>query len=660
MPAMTHAVEDPLQVARGARGRHAWAEAFEAYRAADRAQPLGGADLEGLAEAAFFVAEPDVQLEAKERAFTTYQAAGDHDRAAFLAINIAREHGYAGKFAIARVWIKRAEALIGSDGDTPAHGYLALAYSEAAHGAGDLERATELADRAIAISQASTDPDLKAFALSNLGELKIAFGDTNDGIALMEEASLAAVNGELTPFTTGITACRVIGACRDLTDYRRASEWIEATERYCTRQSLSGFPGICRIHRAEVAAVGGAWDQAEQELERATVELEPFRATPPQADGYYAIGEIRRLRGDLEGAEAALREAHARGRMPQPALALIRLAQGNAKAAARAIDDALAEPAVDRWARARLLPARVEVAVAMGDIDSARRAADELANTVSGYPSPALEATRHVVAGQVLLADERASDAIAELRAGIAGWRDVGAPYEVARARVMLARALRTLGDEDGADLEAQAAGDAFRRLGARLDLDALEQEARDLAARRAGPTTARRTFAFTDIVGSTELAETLGDAGWEGLLQWHDDTIRSVVARHQGEIVKSTGDGFFATFEAARPAVDAAIGIQRAMRAGRPSDATPVRVRIGLHTADANLRSADYSGRGVHIAARVCGQAGPGEIAASAATLAEAGDVPVVAAPVATALKGISEPVSVALVRWDDGGPAA
>ena len=239
----------------------------------------------------------------------------------------------------------------------------------------------------------------------------------------------------------------------------------------------SGFPGICRIHRAEVAAVGGAWDRAESELQRATIELEAFRATPPQADGYYALGEIRRLKGDLDGAEAALREAHARGRSPQPALALIRLSQGKVKEAAHAIDAALAEPTADRWARARLLPAKVEVAVAMGDIDGARRAAEELSATVDGYPSPALEATRHVVCAQVALADERVSEAVAELRLGITGWRDVGSPYEIARARVVLARALGMLEDEDGAELERRAAADEFTRLGARLDLEALEQE---------------------------------------------------------------------------------------------------------------------------------------------------------------------------------------
>src|SRR5260221_83247 len=99
---------------------------------------------------------------------------------------------------------------------------------------------------------------LQAAALTNLGSLQIATGATSAGIAMMEEASVAAVNGELSPIATGIACCRMIAACRDLTDYRRASEWTEATEQWCERQSVAGFPGGCRIHRAEVVAIGGA------------------------------------------------------------------------------------------------------------------------------------------------------------------------------------------------------------------------------------------------------------------------------------------------------------------------------------------------------------------------------------------------------------------
>jgi class 3 adenylate cyclase len=154
--------------------------------------------------------------------------------------------------------------------------------------------------------------------------------------------------------------------------------------------------------------------------------------------------------------------------------------------------------------------------------------------------------------------------------------------------------------------------------------------------------------------VGSTQLAEAMGDKAWEGLLRWHDDTLRAIVARRRGEIVKSTGDGFFVAFEEARAAIDAAIAIQRALRDQRASSGFAVMVRIGVHTAEANLRATDYSGRGVHIAARVCAQAGAGEILATADTLAEAGDVGVTAPPVQTTLKGISEPVAISAIDWD------
>ena len=211
---------------------------------------------------------------------------------------MAREYGYSGKISIASAWLRRAERILGADGETYAHGYLALLRSEVAAWTGDSESVLALAEQAVEIGTRAADADLKAHAQTNLGALKIASGAMFDGFALMEEASIAAVNGELSPFTTGMTTCRLIGACRDLTDYRRASEWIEATEKYCERQSLTGFPGICRIHRAEIAAVGGGWERAEQELEQATTELGAYHATPPQADGFYAIGDIRRLRGD--------------------------------------------------------------------------------------------------------------------------------------------------------------------------------------------------------------------------------------------------------------------------------------------------------------------------------------------------------------------------
>jgi class 3 adenylate cyclase len=646
------AAEDPVKAGRDALARHAWPEAFEQFSQADRDGQLSGDELEALALSAFFAGHADVGIEARERAFKAYEAEGNGVRAAYVALDVARQYGFQGKHSIASAWTRRAERIIGSEGETYAHGYLALVRSEAAGAAGDVDAAMTLAERAVEIGTRAVDADLNAYALTNLGALKIAIGATSDGFALMEEASIAAVSGDLSPLTSGITACRMIGACRDLTDYRRASEWIEATEKYCDRQSLSGFPGVCRIHRAEVAAVGGAWERAEQELERATIELAGYNATPPQADGFYAIGDIRRLRGDFEGAEAALREAHARGRSPQPALALVRLAEGKVSAAVAAINAAVAEQTWDVWARARLLPAQVEIALAARDPGLARTAVDSLAEIVAGYPSPALEAGRLVALGRVLLAEGDPSGAARELRAAVKVWRDVGAPYEMARARAVLSRALRAQGDEDDADLELRAALEEFRRLGARIDVVIAEREQREAEDRRSGPATARMTFMFTDIVGSTNLAEALGDQAWEGVLRWHDDTIRGLVASGGGEIVNPTGDGFFAAFASARAGVETATSIQRALRDHRAGTGFAPPVRIGLHTAEASRRGTDYSGMGVHVAARVAALAGAGEVLATAETLAEVGDVSATDAREAT-VKGVTAPVHVAAVAW-------
>ena len=642
---------DPLEAARAAIARKAWPEAYELLTAADATGSLGAQDLEALALASFYAGQPEREDDAKERAFRAWLDEGDEVRAAYVAISHGRNLGRLGKYSLAAGWVRRAERLLPEDGETYAHGYLLLVRSEAAAFQGDTEAALALAERAVEIAGRASDADLRAWSLAHIGEMKIAKGDTMSGIEMLEEASVAAVNGELSPFTSGVTACRMISACRDLSDYRRASEWIEATERYCQRESVAGFPGVCRVHRAEVAAVAGAWEQAETDLVQATVELERYRAVAPQAGGFYALGEIRRLRGDIEGAEAALREAHARGHTPHPALALIRLGEGKVKAAVAAIEAALEEGSSSRWSRAHLLPAQVEILVAAGDVAGARAAADELAAVVSDYPSPAMEADRRLAAGRVLLAEGDPGAAAKELRAAIRSWQEVGAPYGVARARALLAMALRGLEDDDGAFLELRAAAEEFRRLGAMADATAAERQLAEAEDRRRAPEQVRKTFMFTDIVG---LDDARGGARERGLgaaaALRTTTTIRRLVAAGGGEVVNSTGDGFFVAFPSARKAVDCAIAIQRALREHQESIGFAPPIRIGLHMAEANRRGMDYSGIGVHVAARVGALAGSGEILATVETLREAGE-PVGAEPREVTVKGVSAPLQVVAV---------
>jgi class 3 adenylate cyclase len=643
---------DALAAGKDALGRHAWQEAFDLLSSADRDGTLSGSDLETLAESSFFAGRSGLAIDIKERAFKAHVDAGDEIRAAYLALDIAHDHGYAGKFSIASAWAGRGARLLEGKPESYAHGYLALVMSEKAGASGEIETALASAEQAVEIAARTNHADLHAAALVQLGTLKIGTGAASDGMAMMEEASIAAVNGELSPFATGVTCCRMIAACRDLTDYRRASEWTEATEKWCDSQSIAGFPGVCRIHRAEVVALGGAWDRAEQELRRAADELAGFNAIPPLADGLYALGEIRRLKGDFEGAETAFREAHGLGRTPQPGLALIRLAEGKTRAAAAAINSAVQEETWDQWAKARLLPAQVEIAIDSGDVALARTAAEELARIVDTYPSPALQAGKRQALGRVLLAERDPAAAAQEFRAAIRLWREVAAPYEVAKGRALLGQALRAQDDEDDADLELEAARAEFERLGAQPDAVVAVRELRAAADRRSGPVQVRKTFMFTDIVGSTNLAEALGNEPWERLLRWHDEMLRDLVRKGGGEVVNSTGDGFFVAFDGARQAVDCAVSIQRALAEHRRSSGFAPSVRIGLHAAEANRRGDDYSGMGVHLAARVGALAAGEEIVASADTLAEAGEVASSELREAT-VKGVSAPIRVATVTW-------
>jgi class 3 adenylate cyclase len=643
-----------LPAARDALRGHRWEEAFDLLSEADREESLQPEDLEALAQAAWFSAQADLAVEAKERAFKAHLDRGNTTRAAALAFDIGREYMMKRQPSIASAWSSRGERLLRGEPESFANGYLALSQSRAAQMTGDLDRAIELAAKAVEFGGRFADPDLQAWGLLQQGELLITLGRTDDGFPLMEEATIAAVNGELNPFTAGVAYCSMIAACRNTTDYRRAGEWTDAAHRWCERQAINGFPGVCRVHRAEIVGLQGGLERAEQELRQATEELAEYNATPPLADGLYALGEVRMRMGDLEGAEDALRQAHSLGRAPQPALALIRLNEGKVRAAATAINSAVAEETWDLWARARLLPAQAEIAIATGDPTTARSAADELSRIAETYGSPALHASKHDAWGRVLLAEGDADAAIGELRAAMKHWQDVGAPYEVASDRVVLASALRALDDSDQADLELEAARSEFERLGANLGVAMASEAIRAAAERGAAPLSTRKTFVFTDIVGSTNLAEAMGDVAWEHLLRWHDETLRSLFVRHGGEVVNSTGDGFFVAFDASRSALESAVDIQRALAEHRSTHGFAPSVRMGIHAAEANRRGTDYSGKGVHVAARIAALAEGGQVLASAETVTEAATSYAASQPRSVALRGVSAEVSVVSISWD------
>ncbi|GAA1186796.1 hypothetical protein GCM10009584_31180 [Ornithinimicrobium humiphilum] len=410
---------------------------------------------------------------------------------------------------------------------------------------------------------------------------------------------------------------------------------------------MSGFPGACRIHRAQVMRLGGNLEAAEAQALTACDELHDFNYWVT-GNGLYEVAEIRRVRGAFAAAVETYRRADDLGRDPQPGLALLRLAEGKVDAAAAAVRRSL-EATTAPLVRMQLLPAQVEIALAAGDVRTARAARDEIEATVTSYRianriAPAFDAALAMVAGRIALHEEDLDTAARELRRAREAWLAVGAPYEVAQARLHLGLAYRRQGDEDGASTELEAALATFERLGAALDAE----RARELLGRLG----TRRTFLFSDIVGSTRLLESLGDEKWRRLLARHDELLRTALTDAGGEVIKQTGDGFFAAFEHPRAALQAAVAVQRALH----EEVFAPDVRIGVHTGGAfhpEGDEADYGGQGVHMAARVGAAARAGEILVSAETLDGVTGVFELSDPREVDLKGFADPVSVVAVEW-------
>lgn len=623
-----------------------WRDAYAAFAAAD-ASTLTPEDAEVYGEAAFWTCRADEAIALRERAFAGYLARGDVAAAARVAAWLSWDHVSRNSFAVAHGWLARAERLLVGQPESVAHAHLALVRGVQQLESGDVAEAMVDLDRAIDLGGRSGAKDIESIALVFKGHGLVRGGEVDAGMALLDESAAAALSGELPPFPAGLVYCVTIDTCQEVGDLRRAAEWTDVANTYCDRFDVSGFPGACRIHRAQMLRVRGDWAAAEEQATTACEELRRFNYWVT-GNGLYEIAEIQRIRGDFGPAMRTYREAHELGRDPQPGLALLRLTEGKVEAAAAAVRRAL-EATGERLTRLQLLPAQVEIALAAGDLRTARAARDEMESGVESFKianrvAPAFDATVAMASGRIAMAEGDWAQAERALRRARDGWLQVGAPYEVARARLHLGMAYRRQGDEDGATVELEAAQATFERLGARLD----EERARELLGRLS----TRRTFVFTDIVGSTQLLESLGNDRWRRLLARHDDLVRTQVLEAGGEVIKQTGDGFFAAFEQPQAAVQAAIGVQRALDA----EIVAPDVRIGVHTGGAfhpEGDEADYGGQGVHMAARVGAAAGPGEILVSRETLDGVAGAFSLSEPREIALKGFADPVGVVAVDW-------
>jgi len=483
------------ELARGreAAGRLAWADAYAALSLADQSSSLSAEDLELLGTAAYLLGRVEDCLGALQRAQQLHAEAGDPRRAARCAFWLAFHLSSAGELAQAGGWLARANRLLEHEPPgCPERGLLLLSLAVEHIGADDNAAAQEVSARAAGIGRHAGDADLVALALHVQGRVLVRLGRVSEAMAAFDEAMVAVVASELSPVVAGTVYCSMLEACQEILEWRRAREWTEALTAWCGKQpAMVTFSGRCLVHRAEILHLRGAWPESVEEARRAGERLAQGADSWASGGAFYRQAEVYRVLGDFTAAEDAYQQASRWGRQPQPGLALLRLAQGRTDAAQAASRRLVAET-TDRLGRAKLLPAQVEIMLAIGDVQAARDAAGELAEIAERYGTLALRAVADHARGAVLLAEGDARAAVVALRGAWQAWQELEAPYEAARVRVLVGLGCRALGDEEAATMELDAARTVFAQLGAAPDLARLEALAHQEAAWKAHGLTER------------------------------------------------------------------------------------------------------------------------------------------------------------------------
>ena len=330
--------------------------------------------------AAYLIGRDEDYLGALERAHHAHLEAGERLRAIRSAFWLGLRLFFRGEMGPATGWIARAQRLLEhEDHECAERGYLLLPVVEQHIAAGDLETAYATAAEAAAIGERCGDADLIACTRHDQGRIRIQQGQIEKGLALLDEVMVAVTAGELSSLVTGLMYCSVIQACQEVYAFGRAREWTAALAQWCEEQpEMVAFTGVCRVHRAEIMQLRGAWQEAIEEAQRvrelaqgvsrltaAAPLYQRAQAVSRQtvAAALYQQAEVHRLRGEFAAAEEAYRSASQWGLEPQPGLALLRLAQGRTGAALAAIRRALSATA-DPLQRTKLLPARVEIMLA--------------------------------------------------------------------------------------------------------------------------------------------------------------------------------------------------------------------------------------------------------------------------------------------------------
>jgi DNA-binding CsgD family transcriptional regulator len=506
---------DELAAVDGMFERGAWSAAFDLMSTLDARYKLSGHALESFATAAYMIGRETTFLELLERAFEALCAGGETLRAARSAFWIGLTLMFRGEHGRGSGWLARSERLVDEHGsDCVEQGYILLPRVEGSLASGDLAAADHYASEAVRIGEQFRDEDLQAIARHFKGRIQIKSGNMPEGLSLLDETMIAVTEGRLSPIVTGLIYCSVIETCQNFQIQRRAREWTDALTGWCGSQpELVAFTGRCLIHRSEILIFDGKWTEALAEAGAACRRLLAGPVEHHAGPAFYQEGEVLRLSGRFDEADESYRSASRLGFDPQPGLALMRLRQGKSQAALSSIKRTLASVR-DPVGRMRLLPAAVEIMLAVGDIETARDLGKELLGFAARYVSDAVDAASAEAIGDLSFAEGNLEESLPSYGRAAELWRDLHAPYRLSRLRMKIGQTCAALGDSEGGCREVEAARDVFDRLGAEPDRLAAEAMLRGLSQGKERLLTPRQIEVLQLVaegLTNREIAERLG-----------------------------------------------------------------------------------------------------------------------------------------------------